>query len=81
MSILRGLGALTWGAENLTPLVVGVLVLAAVIHCFPSRWFEVSAGWAARAPFWAQGLAMAAVILLIQTLAGRGSAPFVYGNF
>ena len=81
MSILRGLGALTWGAENLTPLVVGVLVLAAVIDCFPPRWFEVSAGWAARAPFWAQGLAMAAVILLIQTLAGRGSAPFVYGNF
>ena len=81
MSILRGLGALTWGAENLTPLVVGMLVLAAVIHCFPPRWFEVSAGWAARAPFWAQGLAMAAVILLIQTLAGRGSAPFVYGNF
>jgi D-alanyl-lipoteichoic acid acyltransferase DltB (MBOAT superfamily) len=81
MSILRGLGALTWGAENLTPLVVGVLVLAAVIHCFPPRWFEVSGGWAARAPFWAQGLAMAAVILLIQTLAGRGSAPFVYGNF
>jgi hypothetical protein len=24
---------------------------------------------------------MAALILLIQSLAGRGSAPFVYGNF
>jgi alginate O-acetyltransferase complex protein AlgI len=81
LSILRGLGELTWGAENLTPIVVGVLVLAAAIHCFPPRWFEVSAGLAARAPFWAQGLAIAAVILLIQTLAGRGSAPFVYGNF
>jgi alginate O-acetyltransferase complex protein AlgI len=81
LSILRGLGELTWGVENLTPLVLGVLVVAAVIHCFPPRWFEISAGWAARAPFWAQGLAMAAVILLIQTLAGRGSAPFVYGNF
>jgi hypothetical protein len=32
-------------------------------------------------PFWVQGLAMAALILMIQTLAGRGSAPFVYGNF
>jgi D-alanyl-lipoteichoic acid acyltransferase DltB (MBOAT superfamily) len=81
LSILRGLGALTWSADNLTPVVLGVLVLAAVIHCFPPRWFEVSAGWAARAPFWVQGLAMAAVVLLIQTLAGRGSAPFVYGNF
>jgi hypothetical protein len=24
---------------------------------------------------------LAALILIIQTLAGRGSAPFVYGNF
>jgi hypothetical protein len=36
---------------------------------------------AARTPFWVQGLAIAGLILLIQSLAGRGSAPFVYGNF
>jgi D-alanyl-lipoteichoic acid acyltransferase DltB (MBOAT superfamily) len=81
LAILRGLGALTWSAENLTPLVLGMLLLAAVIHSLPPRWFELSAGVAADMPFWAQGLAMAALILLIQTLAGRGSAPFVYGNF
>src|ERR1035441_2489880 len=81
LAILRGLGALTWPAENLTPLVLGVLVLAAVIHSLPPRWFDVSAGVAASMPFWVQGLAMAALVLLIQTLAGRGSAPFVYGNF
>ena len=81
LAILRSLGALTWSADNLTPLVLGVLLLAAVIHCLPTRWFEISASLAARAPFWVQGLAMAALILLIQTLAGRGSAPFVYGNF
>jgi alginate O-acetyltransferase complex protein AlgI len=81
VAVLRGLGALTWSAENLTPLVITVLVLAAILHCLPSRWFDFSAGVAARAPFWAQGVAMAALILLIQTLAGRGSAPFVYGNF
>jgi len=65
----------------LTPLVLGVLVLAAVIHSLPARWFDVSAGVAARMPFWVLGLAIAALVLLIQTLAGRGSAPFVYGNF
>jgi D-alanyl-lipoteichoic acid acyltransferase DltB (MBOAT superfamily) len=81
LAILRGLGALTWPTENLTPLILGVLVLAAMIHSLPPRWFDVSAGVAARMPFWAQGLAMAALVLLIQTLAGRGSAPFVYGNF
>ncbi|MGA9668769.1 MAG: hypothetical protein WBQ94_06145, partial [Terracidiphilus sp.] len=81
LAILRSLGALTWSTENLTPLVLGVLVIAAVIHCFPPSWFDISASVAARMPFWVQGLAMAALILIIQTLAGRGSAPFVYGNF
>jgi D-alanyl-lipoteichoic acid acyltransferase DltB (MBOAT superfamily) len=81
LAILRNLGSLTWSTENLTPIVLGVLVLAAILHCLPPRWFEVSAGVAARTPFWLQGLAMAGLILLIQTLAGRGSAPFVYGSF
>jgi len=81
LAILRGLGAGTWSAENLTPLVLGVLLLAAILHCLPPRWFEFSAGWAARSPFWVQGLAMAALVLGIQALAGRGAAPFVYGNF
>lgn len=80
-AILRSLGALTWSTENLTPLVVGILLLAAVIHCFPPQWFELSAELLAGLPFWVQGLAMAALIVVIQTLAGRGSAPFVYGNF
>jgi D-alanyl-lipoteichoic acid acyltransferase DltB (MBOAT superfamily) len=81
VGVLRSLGALTWSADNLTPLVMAVLSIAAIIHCFPPRWFEFSAGLAGRMPFWVQGLAMAGLILLIQTLAGRGSAPFVYGNF
>ena len=81
IAIVRSLAALTWSADNLTPLVLGIMLLAAVIHCLPPRWFEISADVAARVPFWVQGLAMAALILLIQTLAGRGSAPFVYGNF
>jgi alginate O-acetyltransferase complex protein AlgI len=81
MAILRGLGALTWSAGNLTPLLLGIMLLAAVIHSLPEGWFDLSARLAGRAPFWVQGLAMAGLILLIQTLAGRGSAPFVYGNF
>ena len=81
VGVLRSLGALTWSADNLTPLVMAVLSIAAIIHCFPPRWFEFSAGLAGRMPFWVQGLAMAALVLGIQALAGRGAAPFVYGNF
>lgn len=79
--ILRSLGAWTFSVGNLTPLIVGILAAAAIAHCLPPRWFEFSVRRTARLPFWVQGLAMAALILLIQTLAGRGSAPFVYGNF
>jgi D-alanyl-lipoteichoic acid acyltransferase DltB (MBOAT superfamily) len=81
VAILRGLGALTWSTENVRPMLIGVLLLAAVAHCLPPRWFESITRLASRSPFWVQGLAMAGLILLIQTLAGRGSAPFVYGNF
>jgi D-alanyl-lipoteichoic acid acyltransferase DltB (MBOAT superfamily) len=81
LTILRGLGSLTWSVENMTPMLAGVLLLAAVAHCLPPRWFESITRLVSRSPFWVQGLAMAGLILLIQTLAGRGSAPFVYGNF
>jgi len=81
LQILRGLGAHTWSLANVTLPVALVLVAAAAAHCLPPSWFDRATRVTARAPFWVQGLAMAALILLIQTLAGRGSAPFVYGNF
>jgi alginate O-acetyltransferase complex protein AlgI len=81
MAILRGLSSLTWSVGNITPALAGVLVLAAIFHSLPPSWFDNAARVSAKTPFWVQGIAMAGLILLIQTLAGRGSAPFVYGNF
>jgi D-alanyl-lipoteichoic acid acyltransferase DltB (MBOAT superfamily) len=81
LAILRGLGALTWSLSNVTLPVLSVLLFAAIAHCLPPNWFNRAVRASARVPFWVQGIAMAGLILLIQTLAGRGSAPFVYGNF
>lgn len=81
LAILHGLAAFTWSMANVTLPVAAVLVLAAAAHCLPQSWLDRAAFRSARAPFWVQGLAMAGLILLIQTLAGRGSAPFVYGSF
>jgi D-alanyl-lipoteichoic acid acyltransferase DltB (MBOAT superfamily) len=81
LAILRGLGALTWSLGNITPAVAAVLVIAAILHSLPEPWFQSASILAGRMPFWVQGLGLTALILLIQTLAGRGSAPFVYGNF
>jgi alginate O-acetyltransferase complex protein AlgI len=81
LAILRGLASRTWSMSNVTLPVAGVLIVAAIAHSLPSEWFDRAAKASSRTPFWVQGLAMAGLILLIQTLAGRGSAPFVYGNF
>jgi D-alanyl-lipoteichoic acid acyltransferase DltB (MBOAT superfamily) len=81
IGILRGLGTLTFSFGNVAPGFAAVLVIAAIFHSLPESLFTRASTLAGRAPFWVQGLAMAALILLIQTLAGRGSAPFVYGNF
>jgi alginate O-acetyltransferase complex protein AlgI len=81
LAVLRGLGSLTWSLGNVTPAFAAVLVLAVILHSLPERWFQSASAFAGRLPFWVQGAAMAALILIIQTLAGRGSAPFVYGNF
>jgi alginate O-acetyltransferase complex protein AlgI len=83
--VLIRLGTLTraqsWSHDNLTLPILGVLALAAIAHCLPLKLLDRSAGLLGRLPFWAQGAALAALVLLIQTLSGRGSASFIYGSF
>jgi alginate O-acetyltransferase complex protein AlgI len=81
MAILRRIGSNTWSVDNLTLPIVGVMVLAAVAHSLPLTWLDRAAAVMGWAPFWLQGAALAGLVLLIQTISGRGSAPFVYGNF
>ena len=80
-SILGRIVSNTWTVENLTWPVVLVMVLAAAAHCLPLGWLDGSAKVLGQAPFWVQGAALAGLVLLIQTVSGRGSAPFVYGSF
>jgi alginate O-acetyltransferase complex protein AlgI len=81
MAILGRLGSNTWSASNLTAPILLVMLIAAVAHCLPLRWLDGGAEAMGRAPFWVQGAALAGLVLLIQTVSGHGSAPFVYGNF
>jgi len=80
-AILGRLGSHTFTHDNLTPAILGVLALAAALHCLPLRLFDGSAALVSRMPFWAQGAALATLVVVIQTLAGKGSAGFIYGNF
>lgn len=79
--ILQQIASMTPGVENLTPALWGVLLFAAVAQAIPQGWFDRATAWANAVPFWVQGAAVAGVVLLIQQLAGKGSAGFVYGAF
>ena len=79
--LLQQIASHTAGLDNVTPLLAGVMALAALLHCVPNEWFTVCARFGDRLPFWLQGAALAGVVLVIQSLAGHGSAGFVYGNF
>ena len=81
LAILQQIASLTFTAENLSLPVLGVMAAAAVLHCLPALTFTRSEKLVNALPFWLQGAALAALILVIQTFAGKGSAPFVYGNF
>ncbi len=81
LEVLRQIGSHTFGAENLGGRVLLVLLTAAVLHCVPLSVFEKAEKVAVKLPFWVQGGALAGLVVAIQTLAGKGSAPFVYGKF
>ena len=81
LAVLSRIASHTISAENLAAPFLAVMLLAALAHSIPPTVFTWGEQFVARTPFWAQGLALAALILVIQTFAGQGSAPFVYGNF
>jgi alginate O-acetyltransferase complex protein AlgI len=79
--VLNRIASNTWTHDNLTLPILGVLLLAAALHCLPLKLLDGSARLLGRMPFWVQGAALAGLVLLIQTLSGRGSATFIYGSF
>ena len=79
--MLGRLGSNTWTHDNLTPTLLAVLLAAAVLQGLPLRLLDGSANLLGRMPFWVQGAALAGLVVLLQSLAGRGSATFIYGSF
>ena len=80
-SILGRIGSLTFATDNITPMLAGVMMLATLGHYFPKRWFLRAQELYSAVPFYAQAAAMALVVAAIESLMGRGAAPFVYSRF
>jgi alginate O-acetyltransferase complex protein AlgI len=81
MAVLGRIGSGTFTVDNMSWAMVGVMAAGVAVHAIPVRWFERTAEVFGRAPFVVQGAGLAAVVLAIELLAGRGSTSFVYSNF
>jgi alginate O-acetyltransferase complex protein AlgI len=81
LAVLGRIGSGTFSVDNVTLPMVGVMVAGVALHAVPVRWFERTVEVFARTPFVVQGAGLAAVVLAIEFLSGRGSTSFVYSNF
>ena len=80
-AILGRLGSLTFSVENVSLSMIGVMLAGVALHAVPPKWFDRTVEVFGRAPFVLQGAGLAAAVLLIELLSGRGSTSFVYSNF
>ena len=71
----------TFGVNNISLLMVAWFIVAIALQFIPTNWFPQAVERFGRTPFVVQGATMAAVILVIEMMAGRGSTSFVYSNF
>ena len=79
--VLGRLGSMTFSVSNITWTMVEVMLAGVVAHAIPTQWFGRAVEVFGEAHFVVQGAALAAVVLLIEALSGRGATSFVYSNF
>jgi len=81
LAVLTRIGSNTWTVSNLTWTMAGVMAAGVLAHIIPAKWFDRSVQRFGSAPFLLQGATLAAAVLIIEALSGRGSTSFVYSNF
>ena len=81
LDVFARIGSGTFAVDHLSWQIVTCLSAALLLHAAPEGWFERAVNAFGRAPFALQGAAVAAVILGLQALAGKGAAPFAYSRF
>jgi D-alanyl-lipoteichoic acid acyltransferase DltB (MBOAT superfamily) len=80
-AVLTRIASGTLSLANITLPVLAMLGVAVLGHALPEPWYQWLEDRLGTAPFYLQGAALAAIVLAIQWLSGRGAAPFVYGGF
>jgi alginate O-acetyltransferase complex protein AlgI len=79
--ILARIGSGTVSFANISTGLWLILAIAVVAHYIPTNWYDLSVNLYIRAPFYAQAMALAALVIGLQYVAQTGAAPFVYQRF
>jgi D-alanyl-lipoteichoic acid acyltransferase DltB (MBOAT superfamily) len=79
--ILERIASLTISTANLTAPVTFVMLVAALAHYTPKRWFERARDLFSVSPFYAQAALLMLLAIAIQYVAATGAAPFIYTRF
>jgi alginate O-acetyltransferase complex protein AlgI len=81
LAILARIGSLTASVANLSGPLVLILLIAVFAHYLPKAWYDWSMSLYVRAPFYAQAVALALLVLGLQNVVQSGAAPFIYTKF
>jgi D-alanyl-lipoteichoic acid acyltransferase DltB (MBOAT superfamily) len=81
LDLLGRIASLSVGFENIAPLFAATLLLGAAALFVRKSWYEAVASRFAASPFYVHAAALVLVAFALQSLGGRGSAPFVYSRF
>ncbi len=80
-AILGRIGSRTISFANVSGGLWTVLAIGIAAHYVPKKWYDFSINLYARAPFYAQAAALAALVIGLQYVGQTGAAPFIYQKF
>jgi D-alanyl-lipoteichoic acid acyltransferase DltB (MBOAT superfamily) len=81
LAILEQISSLTVSFANVTPVIGMILAIAIFAHYAPKKWYDFSLTLYTKAPFYAQALALALLVVGLQHVLQTGAAPFIYTKF
>jgi D-alanyl-lipoteichoic acid acyltransferase DltB (MBOAT superfamily) len=81
IGILDRIASLTVSFVNISVPLGVVMGVGLVAHYVPQRWYDEGVNLYARAPFYAQAAALAALVFGLRYVVTTGAAPFIYNQF
>ena len=81
LAMLARIASLSVSFVNVSVGIAVVLAVGWVAHYLPKRWYESGLNLYVRAPFYAQAMALAALVFSLRYVVTTGAAPFIYNQF